>query len=256
VSFPHPVARRTYLMWLAGAAVTARAGNDFCDPALPRVDDDPQGYRMRGSRCEGIYVRLVAGDELRLASLTRWVADVDPAHVGTLPLRWSPAPGDGNLRLRAQGLARRNHYRMDSTRSMRSGVYEWPMDLLAARGLRPADLGLVGSTRLRIDDAVRELLVPLEAGQRAAGPPPRRYTLLVVPQIELSRLGVRIQRIGAAAQAPAGADAGSGGYYPAERAVELALAPDDAGIWRADLTAVFRQGGSSATGFWFHHPGW
>lgn len=258
-----PMTRRGCLRWLAsGLALSgsgAGAAADFCDPSLPRLNDSPHGYRMRGERCEGIFVREVSGDELRLASLTRWFADFDPARTGGLPVRWHVPGGGGRLRLRAQGLARRSHYRMDTVCDAGSGVWTWPTDLLAARGLRRADIGVLGSTQFTIGGTSTELLLPLQIGAPAPRDAPRQLELIVVPQIELAQLFVRIEAVhgdGRPRLATPGAALEAGrGYYPAERAVRLAIEPPDSGLHRGELAAVFRQGGSASLHFWFHHAG-
>jgi hypothetical protein len=242
------VSRRSCLAWVAACAAPARAANDLCDPLLPRPADTPHGYRMRGTRCEGIFVREVAGDELRIAGLVQWMTDFDPARDGALTLRWASAPGDGHLQIRAHGLGRRNFYRMDTRRPMGSGRYDWPLDLMAARGLRRADIGLLARTR-HDDD---ELLVPLQCGPRPAEAVATRHVLTAVPQVELSRLGLRWWH---ADERPAAAAEPAPGYYPAERPVELALQPARPGIHHCELSAVLRHGGSAALAFRFHHPG-
>lgn len=241
--------RRHCLAWLACTALPAFAQDDFCDPLLPRLPDSSHGYRMRASRCEGLFVREVAGDELRLVGLVQWLADFDALRDGTLPLRWLAAPGDGTLRIRAHGLGRRNHYRMDTRRPMRNGRYDWPLDVLAARGLRRADVALLARTRVLDGD----VLVPLQAGPRPAETTAPRYLLTLVPQVELSRLGLRSWREDEP-QPPA--PELTPGYYPPERPLELSLQPAGPGLYRVELLAVLRQGGSATLEFRFHHPGW
>lgn len=236
----------------------ARAA-DFCDPSLPRLNDSPHGYRMRGDRCEGIFVREVSGEELRLVSCTRWFADFDPASAGSLPIRWR-APGAGPLRLRAQALARRSYYRMDTVCEAGSGAWAWPTDLLAARGLRRADIGIVASMRSSVGDGATQLLLPLQVGARPPHDAPQRLELVVVPQIELAQLFVRVEALRADGQprlaTPQAAVEAGHGYYPAERPIRLAIDPPGSGLHRGELGAVFKAGGSSTLHFQFHHAGW
>jgi hypothetical protein len=262
-SRPDPIRRAGLRLVASGLALAAAPAwaaepGSFCDPSLPRLDDNPHGYRMRGERCEGVYVREVAGDELRIASFTRWIGDFDPGRGGTLPIEWATAPGDGSLRLRAQGLARRSHYRMDTVRAIAGGRWAWPLDVLAARGMGRGDIGLLGRTRAEIAGRSRELLVPLRVGPRPAGALSPGYSLVVLPQLEFSALFLRVEAVDASgnARGAAGEARELGlGYYPAERAVDIVVDAATSGLHRLELAAVFRQGGSTTLETWFHHPG-
>lgn len=260
------VPRRSCLRLLACGIACAGSGHrlahaaDFCDPLLPRLADNPHSYRMRGSRCEGVFVREVSGDELRLASFTRWFADFDATDGRALTLRWRAPRGDGRLQLRAQGLARRSYYRMDAVCEMGRGEWSWPTDLLAARGLRRADIGVMASTRADIAGTEREVWVPLQIGPRPAGELPRRLELVVLPQLELKQLFIRVDALTVDGRTrgatPSTAIEAGQGIYPAERPVVLSVEPTEVGMHRGELGAVFKQGGSATLAFWFHHSGW
>src|SRR5262245_57769459 len=90
----------------------AAAQSRACDPLLTQPAASPHGYRLRGDRCEGIYVQEVAGTPLVVASLTDGFAPFDLKTVQHLLLTWS-APADTELHLRALGLRRKLYYRMD-----------------------------------------------------------------------------------------------------------------------------------------------
>jgi putative ABC transport system substrate-binding protein len=46
------------------------AQQSHCDPALPQLKDTPLGYRERGDRCEGLYIRDVSSTTLLIGSFT------------------------------------------------------------------------------------------------------------------------------------------------------------------------------------------
>ncbi len=256
--------RRIGMLTVAATLAFAVTGShaattDFCDPSLPRGVDDPHAYRMRGDRCEGIYVREVSGDELRIASFTRWVSDFDPTRRDVLRIAWTPVSGDGGLQLRALSLARRSHYRMDTTRAMDSGGYAWRTDVLAARGLRRDNIGLVGTTRVAVGQTLRQVMLPLRVDARPADAANDRYRLIVIPQAELAGLYLRVDPLAAiGTPGPWTGDAREQGlgYYPAERAVDLAVDAQASGFYRVEVSAVFKDGGSATLEAYFHHPGW
>src|SRR5919108_743620 len=94
----------------------ASGQESYCDPYLGQVSDNPYGYRMRGDRCEGIYIKEVSTTILLVASLTESFEDYDLNSSKPLLIEWNKASGDGVVRLRAQGLRRRLYYRMDTVR--------------------------------------------------------------------------------------------------------------------------------------------
>jgi hypothetical protein len=141
----------------------------YCDPSLTSVPETAHGYRMRGDRCEGIYARDV-GASMVVASFTE--AFEFPASQKLQPLRVQSDSTDGaTLRLRARGLRRRLHYRMDTTRSVATRYFDWPTDVLSALGLTRRDVGIVGLTSIMIGPARVALLSARRAGlaNRGAG---------------------------------------------------------------------------------------
>jgi hypothetical protein len=115
-----------------------------CDSQLKPLAGDPNGYRVRGDRCEGIYIKDVAGSaNLLVASFTESFEDYDPASGTDLLIDWK-APERGEVRLRAYALRRRLHYCMDTLRPGARTSYVWPSGLLNALSIAKQDLGVVG----------------------------------------------------------------------------------------------------------------
>jgi hypothetical protein len=128
-------ARRMLLVATASAlgAAEARGQAQPCDSRLIRATADPYSYRLRGDRCEGIYVQEVAGAPLAVVSWTESFSTYGFAPRQPLLLEWAFA-GGGNVRLRAQSLRRRLYYQMDALRPPASKSYQWPLDLLGIAG--------------------------------------------------------------------------------------------------------------------------
>src|SRR2546425_622955 len=95
------------------SASFSRATFAQCDPRLQQAGSDPNGYRLRGDRCEGIYIKEVAGTTV-VASLIEYVENFNPAGQ-SLRIEWT-APGNASVRLRAYSLRHRLFYQMDARR--------------------------------------------------------------------------------------------------------------------------------------------
>src|ERR1035441_3160271 len=77
-----------------------------CDPHLVPASADPSGYRLRGDRCEGVYIQDVGGSPLFIASWTESFAAYDLLSRAPLEIAWDNPQGAGPVQLRAQGLRR------------------------------------------------------------------------------------------------------------------------------------------------------
>src|SRR5262245_41082574 len=111
VSFGHIL---FLVLVLVTALIIPRALSQIqsCDPNLAQPEGHPYGYRLRGNRCEGVYVQQVDNTILVLASFTESFENYDLHANKDLLLQWN-APGNEEVRLRAFGLRRRLYYRMD-----------------------------------------------------------------------------------------------------------------------------------------------
>jgi hypothetical protein len=242
------------LAYCAVSAVPASAQTAPCDPALEPSAADPWGYRARGERCEGIYAQPVAGTPLIVASFTHRFATFDPGSTSSLTLRW-PVLESGSVRLRAIALRRRLYYRMDAEQPAATAEWTWPANLLAALDLGRPDLGVIAWTHRMAGDTERDVLLPLRINGGGAADSAGDYTLVVMPQVELTEVYVSVSRMDADGrptewlrdEEPLGY-----GYYPADRPIEIGIAPPaEPGLYRIQLGARIRTGGSLATELWF-----
>lgn len=227
-----------------------------CDPSLEAPATDPWGYRVRGDRCEGTFAQPVAGTPLIIASFTRRFATFDPDSTASLMLRW-PVLDSGSVRLRAVTLRRRTYYRMDSEQPASAGEWEWPVTVLAGLGLEQPELGVIAWTRDMDGDTERDVLLPLGIDAGTAADSAADYALIALPQVELVEVYVSISRMdadGSVIEWLRDEDPLGYGYYPADRPIEIAIAPPaQDGLYRVQLGAIIRSGGSLAAEFWFRH---
>jgi hypothetical protein len=236
--------------------LAAGAQESPCDRGLEALSRGPQGYTLRGDRCEGIYVQQVAGTTLILASLTQSFEDYDLTSGDDLIIEWT-ARGAGTLRVRAQGIKRDLYYRMDAVRPSETQVYRWHSDVLAAQHVTRADIGVLGWTRESLGGADRDVFIPLRIRQHHPRAATVAYDLVLFPTVALKEVYVSLAAVGADGVPnrfiKQGAPLGYG-YYPAERPVNVRLRdPGDTGIYYVEIGADLAAGGSATLRHWVYH---
>lgn len=232
------------------------AQSDMCDPQLKgKVDpQNPYAYRLRDDRCEGIFIKDVAGGGLLLASLTASIEAFQPASVNHVEIHWE-ALTDRTIQIRAYSLRQHLYYRMDTRQSNGASRYMWPTGVLAGTDLKPPDLGVVAWTPYSMGSTTGNLYIPVSIG-KGAGVRPGVYRLVFVFPVELSEIYLTVARVGADShleQPLRDATPLKYGYYPANRgcAVEVP-APPKPGVYFVEASADILTGGKSSIQFWFY----
>ena len=247
--------------WALAAVVLlspcVRAQTPICDPALLAASDRPYSYRLRGDRCEGLYVEKVASTTLLVASLAETFADDEAGWDDTLHITWATAAE--RLNLRAYSLRRRLYYRMDTVRSGPAGLYEWPTDVLRTLGIRRHDVGLVAWADREVRGIRRQVYVPVRVNPPARPPARAPHRLVVVPGRELEEVYLSVVRLdgdGRPQRAVVDGEALRYGYYPAERPVVIPL-PEvaDRGLYAVEIGARLLGGGVASVEIWIDSPG-
>jgi hypothetical protein len=237
------------LLW----ATQIQAANP-CDPGLIQDKSNPYGYRLRGDRCEGIYVQEVAGAPLTIASWTESFDDYNLTSGTALKIEWD-APSANGVHLRAQGMRRRLYFRMDA--SPASASFSWRPDLLAAVNIPQSELGITGSYLGTVSGQEREILLPLRIAQKEKPKSSGAYRLVVIPGVEFKEMFVTL----APADGKGGAALKNGeplryGYYPAERPVEIPISGlPKPGIYHLQIGATSAASGATTADLWFYHSG-
>lgn len=249
------------LAFLASAQTVSSligAQRNPCDPNLRQLGENPNGYKLRGDRCEGIYVQPVSGSTgLLVASFTEFYEDFDPSTLGKLLVEWS-SPAEAPLHLRAYALREKLYYQMDAEISSGKTAYVWPGDLLNALRLSKWDIGVVGSMEYRIGEENRTVYVPLRIRQKNQNPT-LSYQLVLVPGSELKEVFISLAQLGTDGQAHSFLISDrplSKGYYPAERGILVEIpALKKAGVYYLEVGATNRYGGLVTQRMWFYHAG-
>lgn len=237
----------------ASGAATAQ---EPCDPYLKSRPTDPVGYRLRGDRCEGIYVAEVGGASLEVASLTLGSPARDPVVADSLLLRWEP-PQPARVWVQAKGLKPRLYYRMDASRPPDASSYRWPTDLLRRLGLALSEFGIVAWTKLDVGGTERVIHLPLSVDQ--GGGPALSYHVVVWPGRELTEVYVSVAGVGPDGRPGAFLRDGQMlGYrfYPADRGIAIDLPVSELktpGLYYVLIAADLRGGGATSVEFWLHH---
>ena len=246
----------TFLMLLIPPSV-ALAQSSPCDPHLLQPTQNPYSYRLRGDRCEGIYIQEVSGAPLLIASWTVAFSDYDLASDQPIVLEWGAFSNDGMVHLRAQALRRRLYYRMDALRPPSSKSYTWPFDLVSALRISKPELGITGITRGAIEGVERDVYLPLRVSQGAKPAGVGRYQLVLLPGVELKELFLTLTALtGDKPTVVKDGEAVGYGYYPAERPIEIPISVmQGRGFYHLEIGATLRSSGASATELWFYHPG-
>jgi hypothetical protein len=244
----------------AGVFEPARAADSECETAATRGDpDNPLGYRRRGDRCEGEYVRDVsASGSLLIASLTENFEEFDTSLKDPLRVSWT-APEGATVTIQGYSLRFRLHYRMRTLRPSKDSAYVWTTSLLRQLGVKRADLGVVGVARVPLGGTAREVLVPLRIAQKVVSPPLPSLRVTLYPSVELEEVFVTVAPVDAAGKTGApvkDAVPQQLGYYPAERGVTIPLPViPGRGVFLLELSAKLAAGGSSVARTFFYNHG-
>jgi hypothetical protein len=234
----------------------AAAQSSPCDPGLQTVTTSPYGYRLRGDRCEGIYVKMVSGSTLKVVSFTASFEDYDLSDSKDIQIEWSASDGS-DVRLRAQGIAPRLYYRMDTVRLPGSSSFSWPSQLLAALNISKKKLGLVGWTFYRFGDIERDVFLPLRVSQQREPGPTGSYDLVLQPGRELKEVYISLATVDADGEPVSFLRDGEPlgyGYYPAGRGFHIRITDQlPAGIYYLEISALLSSGAATSTELLFYH---
>lgn len=118
------------------------------------------GYRVRGERCEGLYVAEISTSALELVSLTDGPLEYS-LEVDTLMVYAATETTPGPVHLRALGRRPRTYYRMDAAPD--ALPFPWSSDVLKLAGMTPDRTGMYGFTLAAGDTT----FVPVRVGEFA-----------------------------------------------------------------------------------------
>jgi hypothetical protein len=175
----------------------AAAGSGYrCLLSNKPVADASVGYRLRGSRCEGLYANLVDGEEgLWLVGFQTTSNAFEPKSDRTVRISVNGA-APGPLLLQVSSVARRVHYGMD-TDSLAGGVFDWSLDVFRneAIGLGPGDIAAVACTN-RCRRERKTLFLPVELRPPNGESRKTAPTIILRSRVELTGLYLTVLHAG------------------------------------------------------------
>lgn len=241
----------------AQLAAQATTVTSPCETALVRPTTDPLGYGVRGDRCEGVYIREVAGSGgFSVVAFTTTGQPFSIQNGKPLVLEWLAA-SESPVFVRAISLRRKLYYRMDARRPAGVPRFDWPTDVLTALKLAAEELGVVAWSEGRIGESAQDIYVPLRISNDAAPVAQTTYILQVVNGTELRDLFVRLATVDATGreeQVIVRDESLKRGFYPAERAIPIRLpALKTLGLYRLQLNAVLASGTPASRTVYFRH---
>lgn len=221
--------RAAGLLALAGLAGPVQAFE--CARVQPSSSRMP-AYRPvpDAARCEGFYERTVSQPFVELVSLTR--GPVQAAAAG--PLVWQADAGGPALRLTVQPQRSTPFYRADAELPPGQPVAWDPAPMLAATGLRLADLGfLVAPLSATGPDP---LFVPLSPAGDGAAPPQALAVLRV--SVDVAAISWRAAPDNPGSAASAWVELPGSRLFAWQRVVLPVALPADGGSQRIEVQAV------------------
>ena len=237
-----------FLLVSSAIASALSAATPQCDPYLPVSTDNPFGYRLRGGRCEGVYIQPVSVTPLIVASFGQINVPELPAE---LLIEWAPAGRE--VRLRGMSSKPKAYYRMDSRQPAKARSYRWPADVLTALKLSTKDIGVVAWTEEKTGNTVRDVYRPVRIGRAPAGRE-NVYELVLIPGNELSEVFVALSSLRADGQRVPTSDPKplKYGFYPAGRSIRIPVGPVlKPGNYLVEIGATLRGGGAVSYELWF-----
>ena len=253
---------------LAAAAglfvLPAPASAQSCDPALPRNESQPSGYRPRGDRCEGVYNRQVAAAGIQLVSFTA-ASDIEnlctpgePVHLVWARRAEAPAP----VRVRAESLRQRLYYRLDLERPPDASAFLWAPAPRCNNDVRlgAQELGILARTPHTLGAKPVDLHLPVGLAKDPGARPRPPYRAVLVPGRRLAEMYVTVWRHGSDggstrlfAERPLGKSP-----YPAGIRIAVPLQAEELtqpGVYRVRTSVQYDNGDVEALEFYFFHAG-
>lgn len=238
--------------------IAKRSTQDYCDPSLIKNTDSPLSYRNRGDRCEGLYIKEVGSTTLLVTSLTESFERYNISSAKPLQVEWDRPPGNDPVRIRAQGIRRRLHYRMDTSQPPGTVSFNWTSGILASLNILKEDIGVLASTRYVVGKEQQDVYLPLRIKQEGNYNHSAIYQLTLLPGVELTEVYISLALVGTDGRLMPGIKNGEKlnyGYYPAERSIEIPISGLKAkGTYYIEINANLRGGGSSTVELWFYNP--
>lgn len=201
-----------------------------CDPGLPINEADNLAYHERGERCEGVFVKQLGGEVLRIAELAKALNDFTPDINTPWMISW-PKVATSNVQLRAISLRERLYYRMDTVRAGDTPPFKWPTDVLAdpALNLSRSEIAISGWIYHTLRDGKEiNLYLPIVVTPEATANTAKDvYNLIILPGFQLDQAYFTLRNYDDEEIGPTIKNEEELLYYPSDRPITIKLGPPD-----------------------------
>ena len=212
-----------------------------CDPALKVRPNDPLGYRVRGDRCEGMFVEEVSGT-ISVASVHFPRRNFQPQPGTPVHFAWS-LPPSSEVRIQAASLLPKVFFRMDAVRPAGSTTYDWPTDFVNTVKLRLADIGLLSWANVEIGGEAQRVYSPVSVQDRSG-----EVEVVLVPEAQLEEVYYSVVKIDGRGRSEGTVVADRPlklGFYPAGQPLTIQLPALEAKrVYRLEVAARLKSGGA------------
>jgi hypothetical protein len=180
--------------WIPAAIIVSLSfplvAQNPCDPGL-KPDGKTLGYRLRNSRCEGLFEEPRSGT-LRLDLVGFCAVDVQTfTPASSVFVTW---PGASAVHLRARSLDRPRFYRFDA--DLMGGSYLWRTDVLNPAGVKPQALAITGWwSDTRFEN--QPIYIPVRVALKSSVVARPAYRFVVVPTQDLDTFYANIDGVNA-----------------------------------------------------------
>ena len=233
-----------------------------CDPELiSSVDEgNPDRYKQRGDKCEGIYVQSVSGTATGLSPIafTQSFENYDLNSDSPLILKWlnSREEETMHIRIRAQSLKPKVYYRMDTNQN-RDNSYEWELDFLKNYEILRNNLSIFAWTLINVNGNEEKVYLPLQIEQ-LDNRNSDEYLLDILPSADLGKIFFSLDFFDnnknsiSSVKAKEEYDIS----FPAGQIFPISIFKEDLvkeGIYLAKIEAELANGRPTILDFWFYH---
>lgn len=177
-----------------GGSSQAAAQSISCAKSIQPVADEALQYRLRGNRCEGLFMQPVAASShIRIIGYHERPPAFKPGSSSPIRVSVSGATTDKTILLHAVSTRFRQYYRMDA-RFQSSDSFLWDRTVLNQQqiALQPDELAMIACDAPCNETNLRLLPVSLVADVAA---PPEAPQMVFISNVDVSKLSIHLVRL-------------------------------------------------------------
>jgi hypothetical protein len=237
--------------------LSAIAQTSACSEELFKSSDpnDPLGYKERGDRCEGVYIRP-SGSFLQVVSFTQYFESYHLGSSNELIVEWN-FPTKKPLFIRAFGIKPDTYYRMDTLVPIGEKHYRWPSNVLEALKIGSGELGVIGWIKIKINKEVKLVHIPLAVRQTTVNAVSKKYEVVFQSASRMNEAYYSLANMdfeGRMIRMIVDGSPLEQGFYPPMQGTRFSIENiPEPGLYLLQITAIQKSGvNSDPVEFWFY----